>query len=67
MAIFYGNDEKGNRPHVYMRYSTRDKSMKLASSAEQPYVPEQGENQILADKNGTILKTADGKYLAVKL
>lgn len=66
MAIQVKQGERRGRPGLY--FLTRNKEpWATDDSEEEPIIPSlSGEHHLLADANGVIIKTADGKYIAVR-
>lgn len=59
---FYNNGEAKTRPGVHMRITNRANSIFAPATT----APEPSGIMLLKDRNGLLLKTADGYYLAVK-
>lgn len=78
MAVFYKPGEAKKRPGAYMMIANRGSWTDLDADpfgpkpdtpepdAPTPDTPSSGYTR-LADRTGVLLKTADGKYLAVKI
>ena len=72
MGAFYKPGEVKKRPGAYRMITNRGSTGltidadPFAPSPEEPDTPS-SENVRLADRAGVLLKTADGKYLAVKI
>ena len=62
---FYKSGESKRRPGVYMRFVNRNVDAVATAPVTPPY-PEPSKNILLKDRNGVLLKTSDGYYLAVK-
>ena len=68
---FYKRGESKRRPGVYLRLVNRnvDAAGAVATAPvtpPSPSYPEPSQNMLLKDRNGVLLKTSDGYYLAVK-
>ena len=64
MAFFKSGESK-RRPAVYMRFVNRGKDLAVAVPVTPSY-PDPSQKMLLKDRNGVLLKTSDGYYLAVK-
>ena len=62
---FYKRGESKRRPGVYMRFVNRGKDWAEAVPVT-PSDPALSQKMLLKDRNGVLLKTSDGYYLAVK-